>query len=41
MIHAVGLSNSGAASIPRAVGVLLTWIAYVFAAAALLFYAIA
>ena len=40
-IHAVGLSNSGAASIPRAVGVLLTWIAYVFAAAALLFYAIA
>lgn len=41
VIHAVGLSNSGAASIPRAIGVLLTWIAYVFAAAALLFYAIA
>jgi uncharacterized membrane protein YecN with MAPEG domain len=41
VIHAVGLSNSGAASIPRAVGVLLTWIAYVFAAVALLFYAIA
>jgi uncharacterized membrane protein YecN with MAPEG domain len=40
LIHAIGLSNSGAASIPRAVGVLLTWIAYVFAAAALLFYAI-
>jgi uncharacterized protein len=41
LIHAVGLSNSGAASIPRAAGVLLTWVAYVFAAVALLFYAIA
>jgi len=39
--HATGLSNSGAASLPRAIGVILTWLAYVFAAAALLFYAIA
>ena len=39
--HAVGLSNSGGTSMPRAVGIILTWIAYVFAAAALLVYAIA
>lgn len=39
--HAVGLSNSGAASIPRAIGIVGTWIAYVFAGAALLFYAVA
>jgi uncharacterized membrane protein YecN with MAPEG domain len=39
--HAVGLTNTGAASLPRAIGVVLTWIAYVFGAAALLFYAVA
>ncbi len=39
--HAVGLSRSGAASLPRAVGVMLTWIAYIMAGVALLFYAIA
>lgn len=40
LAHAVGLSRSAGASWPRAVGVLATWIAYVGAAAALLFYAI-
>jgi uncharacterized membrane protein YecN with MAPEG domain len=40
VLHAVGLSRSTAATWPRAVGVLLTWLAYVAAAAALLFYAI-
>ena len=39
--HAIGLSTSGGASIARAAGILLTWLAYVFAIAALLFYAIA
>ncbi|MET0274662.1 MAG: MAPEG family protein [Phenylobacterium sp.] len=38
--HAVGLSRSGEASIPRTVGVVLTWLAYIAAAVALLFYAI-
>jgi uncharacterized membrane protein YecN with MAPEG domain len=38
--HAVGLSRSGAASLPRAMGVTVTWIAYILAAVALLFYAI-
>ena len=39
-LHAVGLSNSGGQSIGRQIGMLLTWIAFVFAGAALLFYAI-
>ncbi|USQ95612.1 MAPEG family protein [Caulobacter sp. RL271] len=38
--HAVGLSNSGGASIPRAVGMVATWLAYVFAGVALLLSAI-
>src|SRR5947208_4659997 len=38
--HAVGLSRSGAASLPRAAGVLLTWIAYLVAGVALIFYGI-
>jgi uncharacterized membrane protein YecN with MAPEG domain len=38
--HALGLSRSGAASLPRAVGVTVTWIAYIMAGVALLFYAI-
>ena len=41
LAHAIGLSNSGGNSLPRAIGIVLTWIAYVFAAVALLFYAIA
>ncbi|WP_421934566.1 MAPEG family protein [Phenylobacterium sp.] len=40
-LHAVGLSNSGGTSFPRAIGVLMTWLAYVFIGVALLFYAIA
>lgn len=40
-VHAVGLSRNPGVSNPRAIGTLLTWIAYVFAAVALLFYAIA
>jgi uncharacterized membrane protein YecN with MAPEG domain len=41
VIHAVGLSRSGSASLPRAIGIVITWIAYVFAGVHLLFYAIA
>lgn len=40
VVHAVGLSNSGGASIPRAVGMLATWLAYIFAGVALLLSAI-
>lgn len=40
VMHAVGLSGSGGATFPRAIGMLLTWIAYVFLGAALLFYAL-
>jgi len=38
--HAVGLSRSGGVSIGRTVGVTLTWLAYIVAAVALVFYAI-
>lgn len=38
--HAVGLSRSGGASLPRAIGMAATWIAYLVAAVALLFYAV-
>jgi uncharacterized membrane protein YecN with MAPEG domain len=38
--HAVGLSRSGKASLPRAVGVVLTWLGYIASAVALLFYAV-
>ncbi len=38
--HAVGMSNSGDASIPRAVGMTMTWAAYVYLIAATLFFAI-
>lgn len=41
VLHAIGLSRSGGASFARSTGVLLTWIAYVFAGVALLFYSIA
>ena len=40
VIHGVGLTNSGGASIPRAVGMICTWVSYLFGAVALLFYAI-
>ena len=40
LAHAIGLSRSGAATKPRAVGVMMTWLAYILAAVALLFYAI-
>jgi uncharacterized membrane protein YecN with MAPEG domain len=38
--HAVSLSRSGEASQARAAGILLTWIAYIVASVALIFYAI-
>lgn len=41
ILHSVGLSRSGGATFPRALGILFTWVAYVFASVALLFYAIA
>ena len=41
MIHGVGLFNTGGASIPRAIGMVLTWLGYLFAAVVLLLYAIA
>jgi uncharacterized membrane protein YecN with MAPEG domain len=41
VLHGYGLSSSGGASLPRAIGVVLTWVAFIFAGAALLFYAIA
>lgn len=40
VIHAFGLSTSGGTSIPRALGMTLTWAAYVFLAVATLFFAI-
>jgi len=40
VVHAVGLSNSSGASLPRAMGMIATWLAYVFAGVALVFYAI-
>ena len=40
LIHAVGLSRSGGASVARSVGMICTWVAYVFGGVALLFYAI-
>lgn len=40
VVHAIGLSTSGGTSFPRAIGMVLTWVAYVFLGAALLFYAL-
>jgi uncharacterized membrane protein YecN with MAPEG domain len=40
LIHAIGLSRSGGASIARSIGMICTWVAYVFGGVALLFYAI-
>ncbi len=39
-IHAVGLSTNGGASIGRSVGMVATWLAYIFAGVALLLSAI-
>ena len=41
VLHGFGLSTSGGSSLPRTVGVLLTWLAYVFAGVTLIFYSIA
>ena len=38
--HAIGLSRTGRASLPRAAGIILTWLAYIVAAVALVFNAI-
>jgi uncharacterized membrane protein YecN with MAPEG domain len=38
--HAIGLSRSGGASLPRAAGVILTWLAYILGAVSLVFYSI-
>ena len=38
--HAVGLSRSGGSSVLRSAGVTATWLAYILAGVALLFYAI-
>jgi uncharacterized membrane protein YecN with MAPEG domain len=40
LVHAISLSRSGAASVPRSAGITLTWIAYLVAGVALLVYAI-
>lgn len=38
--HAIGLSNSGGASFARTIGMLATWVSYIFMIAAILFNAI-
>jgi uncharacterized membrane protein YecN with MAPEG domain len=38
--HAIGLSRSGGASLPRSAGVILTWLAYILGGVALIFYAV-
>lgn len=40
VIHAVSLSRTTGASLGRSAGMVLTWVSYVFAAVALLFYGI-
>lgn len=40
LLHGVGLSVSSGATLPRAIGTLATWIAYLTAATVLLFYAV-
>ena len=39
LVHGVGLSLTAGTSIGRTVGTLITWLAYLFAAVLLLFYA--
>jgi hypothetical protein len=38
--HAVGLSRSGGSSLLRSAGIIATWLAYILAGVALIFYAI-
>jgi uncharacterized protein len=38
--HAIGLSRSGESSLPRTIGVVTTWVAYIGAAVALIFHSI-
>ena len=40
LLHGFGLSRSGGTSAPRALGVVVTWVAFVFAGVALVFYSI-
>ncbi len=40
VLHAIGLSQSGGTSVPRATGIVLTWVAYIFLSATLMFYAL-
>jgi uncharacterized membrane protein YecN with MAPEG domain len=40
LVHAVGLSRTTSTSLGRTIGMSLTWLAYVFAAVALIFYGI-
>jgi len=40
LVHAVGLSTTGGVSIGRSIGMICTWLAYLFGAVALMFYAI-
>ena len=40
LAHAIGLSRSGGASLARAGGMVATWLAFIVAAVALLFYAV-
>ena len=40
VLHGIGLSVSSGATLPRAIGALATWVAYLTAATVLLFYAI-
>jgi uncharacterized membrane protein YecN with MAPEG domain len=40
IVHAVAISRSTSASLGRSAGMILTWVAYLFAAVALLFYSL-
>jgi uncharacterized membrane protein YecN with MAPEG domain len=40
VLHAIGLSNSGGITMLRTLGMILTWLAYIFIIAACLFFAI-
>ena len=40
VVHAVGVSRSGGASLARVAGMIMTWLAYIVIAVALVFYAI-
>ncbi len=40
ILHAIGLSRSGGVSMLRTIGVVMTWLAYIFLIASCLFYAV-